>query len=101
MLETDAPHPGVSSGGVEVRRRCIAPLDFAVKELVRDFGLQQCRELKGCGCPRNCWQAIVEDKEAVSLWRSFSEDFGQLKEEKVEAAVEPVATRRSKRRKSE
>ena len=61
-----------------------SPLDFAVKELGR---LLQDSDLKSCGCPRHCWQAIAEDEEAVSLWRSFSDDFGQLKkpDEKEEA----------------
>ena len=53
------------------------PLNFAVKKL---GPLLQDRDLKSCGCPRGCWQAIVEDEEAVSLWRSFSDDFGQLKQ---------------------
>ena len=60
------------------------PLDFAVKELGR---LLQDSDLKSCRCPRHCWQAIAEDEEAVSWWRSFSDDFGQLKkpDEKEEA----------------
>ena len=61
-----------------------SPLDFAVKEL---GPLLQDRDLKSCGCPRGCWQAIAEDEEALSLWRSVSDDFGQLKQpgEKEEA----------------
>ena len=59
-----AERPGISS-----------PLNFAVKEL---GPLLQDRDLKSCGCQRGCWQAIAEDEEAVSLWRSFSDDFGQL-----------------------
>ena len=62
----------------------ISPLDFAVKEL---GPLLQDGDLKSCGCPRGCWQAIAEDEEALSLWRSVSDDFGQLKQldEKQEA----------------
>ena len=62
----------------------ISPLDFTVKEL---GPLLQDGVLKSCGCPRGCWQAIAEDEEAVSVWRSFSDDFGQLKQpdEKQEA----------------
>ena len=43
----------------------ISPLDFAVKEL---GPLLQDGDLKSCGCPRGCWQAIAEDEEALSLW---------------------------------
>ena len=62
----------------------ISPLDVAVKQL---GPLLQDRDLKSCGCPRGCWEAIAEDVEALSLWRSFSDDFGQLKkpDEKEEA----------------
>ena len=62
----------------------ISPLDFAVQEL---GPLLQDGDLKSCGCPRGCWQAIAEDEEALSLWRSVSDDFGQLKQldEKQEA----------------
>ena len=68
-----AERPGINS-----------PLNCAVKEL---GPLLQDRDLKSCGCQRGCWQAIAEDEEAVSLWRSFSDDFGQLKQpgEKQEA----------------
>ena len=68
-----AMRPGISS-----------PLDYALKEL---GPLLQDKDLKNCGCQRGCWQAIAEDEEAVSLWRSFSDDFGQLKQpdEKQEA----------------
>ena len=62
----------------------LSPLDFAVKEL---GPLLQDGDLKSCRCPRGCWQAIAEDEEALSLWRSASDDFGQLKKlnEKEEA----------------
>ena len=74
--DSDVSRPPVWTG-------IISPLDFAVKEL---GPLLQDGDLKSCGCPRGCWQAIAEDEEAVSLWRSFSDDFGQLKrlEEKQE-----------------
>ena len=55
----------------------VPPLDFAVKEL---GPLLQDGDLKSCGCLRGCWEAIAEDEEALSLWRSFSNDFGQLQQ---------------------
>ena len=75
--DSDVSRPPVWTG-------IISPLDFAVKEL---GPLLQDRDLKSCGCPRGCWEAIVEDVEALSLWRSFEDDFGQLKkpDEKEEA----------------
>ena len=75
--EVPSDHDSDVSRPPDFAERISSPLDFAVKEL---GPLLQDRDLKSCGCQRGCWQAIAEDEEAVSLWRSFSDDFGQLKQ---------------------